>query len=287
MKRIQKKSKNLEIIFATPSEYFEILFQTNVRFKEFHGDLLPLITKDFGRLASWTGFYSQMPHLKQKIVEVERLARATELLQASLHQVPHEAKKLAITAHHDAITGTSRQEVIDDYYRLLVEEHEEIIQILGRTFQNLLNDSKVPSSLSLPYKVLFIFNPLGWAVEKTLSFHSSNEFVFIYSPREKVISQSIPWDDTFKIFFKYRLEAFTLSSIFITEHASECEGCSEASKEKSVTLINSNQLRLTFKDGFLEYVKFKGKLHELYTKLHYYYTGTNGPYTFVPSVKTN
>ena len=115
IKKISKKSKNLEIIFSTPSEYFESVQNENIEFREFHGDLSHLIYREYSQIKTWIGSDSAMPFLKKEISEVQFLSRAIEIVQSSMKEIPFKAKRFAITAHHDAISAKSKIKDIEGY----------------------------------------------------------------------------------------------------------------------------------------------------------------------------
>ena len=284
VKKISKKSKNLEIIFSTPSEYFESVHNENIKFKEFHGDLLPLINKEHNHIKSWIGYYSTMPFLKKQISEVQFLSRAIEIVQSSMKEIPFKAKRFAITAHHDAITATSKIEVIEDYLSLLAQEKHDILSLLGSSFDSVFNTTKPSDSVALPFKVLYLFNPLGWIVDKTFNFESNYEFVQIYVSGENLQSQTTRWNDTYRIYFRHKLEPFTLQAVFIIEHSSKCKECSELTKDKIASYINSNSLQIFFNQGLISKIKHNNQIYLFNARLIYYDSNLNGPYTFLPEV---
>ena len=284
MKKIKKRSSDIEIVFATPSEYFEAVYRENIKFNEFGGDLFPLISRDHGHYKTWTGYYSTMPFLKNQISEAQLLSRSIEIVQAARGQTPFRSKQLALAAHHDAITATSRQQVIEDYLKLIAEEKKEILHLLGKNFDLILNTTEPINQLAVPFKVLYLFNPLGWSVEKTHSFESENEFIKIFDSNGNIESQSVIWNQNFRIFFHQRLAPYTLKIIFISEHATFCSGCSEPSTIQDNSHISNKFVNLTFEKGFLDTAKYNNIRHFLHTKLIYYDSGANGPYTFAPTV---
>ena len=285
MKLIKKRSTDIEIVFATPSEYFEAVYKENIKFNEFQGDLFPLISRDHSHYKTWTGYYSTMPFVKNQISEAQVLSRAIEIVQAARGQIPYKSKQLALTAHHDAITATSRIHTIEDYLRLLAEEKKEILHLLGKNFDFFLNNTQPLNQLAVPFKVLYIFNPLGWFVEKTLSFESENEHIKIVDIEGNIESQSVRWNQNYTIFFHQRLAPYALKVIFISEHATFCSGCSEPSTTQDTTYISNNALNLTFEKGFLDTAGYNNRRYFLKTKLIYYNSGANGPYTFAPTVR--
>ena len=108
LSRIIENSPNLDIQFATPAEYFQAVYESNLEFEVFQGDLFPLISSGNPYNKAWTGFFSTKPTLKKEINDVQTLARAAEILQAVVMSKPFIAYNLALTTHHDAITVTRK-----------------------------------------------------------------------------------------------------------------------------------------------------------------------------------
>ncbi|KAL0809393.1 hypothetical protein ABMA28_011582 [Loxostege sticticalis] len=117
---------DINIFYSTPSCYLKAIYLYGRRDKAMYtekGDLLP-----YGSDAStyWTGYYTSRPSLKylarqahiflQIVKQLTVIARTGDSYE--LHLLRHA---VALTLHHDAITGTSQQHVTNDFVRLLTE----------------------------------------------------------------------------------------------------------------------------------------------------------------------
>ena len=140
---------NTKVIFDTYYEYLKVLKSQNLTFGQFKGDFLPFQETYFGRTDFWSGFYSTKLHLKRQIVHLFNEIQTTKLLLAirvlnkyhtiidldeavsrainSINEKILEAEKLfSVTLHHDAITGTSKRHVTDDYIRMTHEAMDNL-----------------------------------------------------------------------------------------------------------------------------------------------------------------
>lgn len=124
-------SQCLQVRFGTLSEYFMELETSQTRpFPTFTGDFFPYSDRSD---QYWTGFYTTRPHLKYLARRIQSLLRSVEILYAAavakankmseqlysllklLPDLNVGRQELALFQHHDAITGTSRKTVTENY----------------------------------------------------------------------------------------------------------------------------------------------------------------------------
>ncbi|GAB2278383.1 hypothetical protein Dimus_013067 [Dionaea muscipula] len=109
-------------LYSTPSIYTDAKYATN--------ESWPLKTEDYfpyaDRLnAYWTGYFTSRPALKRYVRTMSGYylaARQLEFFQGRSYSGPSTdllGDALAIVQHHDAVTGTEKQHVADDYARRL------------------------------------------------------------------------------------------------------------------------------------------------------------------------
>lgn len=137
---------NAEVQFGTVSDYFKELEERGYEFPSFSGDFH--VYSDIfseGRPAYWSGYYSTRPFWKKFYRETENVVRGAEILftfanaliqqrggtatdPESVKVLNHEYETLTVArrwlglfAHHDATTGTSKQEIMNDYGLKLLE----------------------------------------------------------------------------------------------------------------------------------------------------------------------
>ncbi|CAL5444352.1 unnamed protein product [Camellia sinensis] len=177
-------------LYSTPSIYTDAKYREN--------ESWPLKTDDFFPYADrvnayWTGYFTSRPSLKRYVRVMSGyylLARQLEFFRGRNKIGPTTdtlADALAIAQHHDAVTGTEKQHVADDYATRLSIGYKESEELVAASlacmvestsksgcrspltkFQQcpLLNISYCPATeidLSLGKKlVVVVYNSLGW-----------------------------------------------------------------------------------------------------------------------------
>ena len=138
-------SSQVEMKYSTPERYFkEIENELNGMkhtLMRYVGDFVPLVDGSI-----WTGYYTSRPYLKGKIKESSTLLRIANNLMSELllssttsalkevnqyyeNQLPLQ-EAVAINQHHDAITGTAKTYVSDDYIQMLVNGEKTLMKYL-------------------------------------------------------------------------------------------------------------------------------------------------------------
>eukprot|EP01041_Mallomonas_annulata_P000682 gene682-1305_t len=134
--RVNKMNVGVEVIYSTPVEYLTAKSKENVTWS--------LKTDDFFPYADcahcyWTGYFTSRPTLKylerqgsgflQAVRQLQVLATVshhpppppplTALASDPSKSIQSLAQAVGLANHHDAVTGTSKQHVADDYVRIL------------------------------------------------------------------------------------------------------------------------------------------------------------------------
>ena len=125
-------SLKVRIRFATLSEYFQAVK------KRFPAQELPRYDQDFFTYSDrdndyWSGYYTTRPYLKKAIRTTQSKLRASQILfvtarplfsveefQVWFEDLRQCSQTLGLLQHHDAVTGTAKQVVADDYIRRLL-----------------------------------------------------------------------------------------------------------------------------------------------------------------------
>lgn len=146
-----QRYNNTKMQFGTPKDYFKVIRErTQNNFPSLAGDLFPYgdIFTD-GYPAYWTGYYTTRPFVKIMCRELEHQLRTTEILftlvynrvridkldnalkelKGSYQLLIKSRRNLGVFQHHDAITGTSREPVMQNYRDRMFESINEVIQI--------------------------------------------------------------------------------------------------------------------------------------------------------------
>ncbi|NXH38318.1 MA2B1 mannosidase, partial [Dicaeum eximium] len=180
----QANGSRVHALYSTPSCYLWELNRANLTW--------PLKTDDFfpysdGPHQFWTGFFSSRPALKG----YERLSSGFLQICSQLEALAGPAARdgpygpgdssvlreaVAVAQHHDAVAGTERQHVANDYARQLAKGWDSCqvlvanaLSLLGGTkdplvFCNALNISVCPLSETTPHFTVILYNPLARGV---------------------------------------------------------------------------------------------------------------------------
>ncbi|KAF8400067.1 hypothetical protein HHK36_015942 [Tetracentron sinense] len=219
------KDGRVNALYSTPSLYTDAKYATNESWPVKIDDFFPY-ADDVN--AYWTGYFTSRPAFKRYVRMMSGYylaARQLEFFKHKSNAGPSTgtlADALAIAQHHDAISGTERQHVADDYAKRLsmgyVEAEESVASSLAclaestsntgcgnpvTRFQQakydcpLLNISYCPPSevdLSNGKNlVVVVYNSLGWKREDVIRIPVINEDVTIRDSSGKEIeSQLLP-----------------------------------------------------------------------------------------------
>ncbi|NXU98608.1 MA2B1 mannosidase, partial [Cettia cetti] len=180
----QANGSRVHALYSTPSCYLRELHRANLTW--------PLKTDDFfpysdGPHQFWTGYFSSRPALKGYERLSSSFLQVCSQLEAlagpSVRDGPYGPgdssvlrEAVAVAQHHDAVAGTERQHVADDYARQLAKGWDgcqvlvaNALSLLGGTkepleFCNGLNVSVCPLSETTPHFTVILYNPLARAV---------------------------------------------------------------------------------------------------------------------------
>ena len=122
---MNRNYKNINVFYSTPNEYFQAIHKTNTKFPTKYDDFLPYADKPH---LVWSGFFTSRPTLKMQVrhtsSELYSEAFCLALDYLANGKDTYTAFKtlfdeMGVLQHHDAITGTSKQHVADDYRQRL------------------------------------------------------------------------------------------------------------------------------------------------------------------------
>ncbi|KAE9604237.1 putative alpha-mannosidase [Lupinus albus] len=224
-------------LYSTPSIYTDAKHAAN--------EAWPLKTDDFFPYADrinayWTGYFTSRPALKGYVRSMSGYylaARQLEYFKGKSALGPKTdslADALAIAQHHDALSGTSKQHVANDYAKRLSIGYTEAEKVVAESlacltdaatktdcsssqvkFQQcpLLNITHCPASeANLSYGknlVVVIYNPLGWKRDDVIRIPVANEKVIVRdSSGNEIQSQLIPILDEFLGLRNYHTKAY-------------------------------------------------------------------------------
>ncbi|XP_015929798.1 lysosomal alpha-mannosidase isoform X1 [Parasteatoda tepidariorum] len=180
----QSNGSRVNVFYSTPSCYLNALNKANHSWTVKTDDFLPYASDPH---AYWTGYFTSRPALKRyerignnKLQVCKQLAARTDIEEVTLHFM---REAMGIMQHHDAITGTAKQHVTNDYEETLAsaieschdvinEAYEKVMPqnesepALKQQFCNLLNISQCEITENSSAVAITIYNPLAWNVSK-------------------------------------------------------------------------------------------------------------------------
>lgn len=128
--------KPIKLYYSTPACYTkaanDFVTANNYKLDVKTDDFLPYATDGYGY---WSGFYTSRPATKRFERIGNNFLQISKQLAAVSNQ-PYENKitplkeAMGVIQHHDAITGTEKQNVLKDYHRMLysgIEEANELV----------------------------------------------------------------------------------------------------------------------------------------------------------------
>jgi len=118
---------DIKLIYSTPGNYIKAVHDSGATFPVKHADQFPYAEKAF---SYWSGYFSSRPVSKGNIRQLERYVSLMntqwtntvlnkdapqQLKEKILSQSQEALRIVGVMQHHDAVTGTERQHVSDDY----------------------------------------------------------------------------------------------------------------------------------------------------------------------------
>ncbi|KAL2939592.1 hypothetical protein RDABS01_033750 [Bienertia sinuspersici] len=194
-------------VYSTASIYTDAKYATQESWPTKTDDFFPYADRVNGY---WTGYFTSRPTLKRYVREMSgyyMAARQLEYFLGRSKSGPNNdalADALAIAQHHDAVTGTEKQHVANDYAKRLSIGYQEC---------PLLNISYCPASeTDLSHGknlILVVYNPLGWKREDIIRIPVKNEEVVVhdYEGRE-IESQVLPISDVQLSISKFHVASY-------------------------------------------------------------------------------
>ncbi|KAF0879033.1 MA2B1 mannosidase, partial [Crocuta crocuta] len=225
----QTNGSRVNVLYSTPACYLWELNKANLTWSIKQDDFFPYAD---GPHQFWTGYFSSRPALKR----YERLSynflqvcNQLEALAGPAANVgPYGSgdsaplnEAMAVLQHHDAVSGTSKQHVADDYARQLAAGWDPC-EVRGENFTYCrnLNISVCPLSQTAKNFQVIIYNPLGrkmdWMVRLPVSEHG---FV-VRDPNGTVVPSDVvilPSSDGQELLFPASLPALGFSIYSVSQ----------------------------------------------------------------------
>ncbi|KAK4760251.1 hypothetical protein SAY87_005144 [Trapa incisa] len=224
-------------LYSTPSIYTDAKHAANRAWPLKTGDYFPYADR---ANSYWTGFFTSRPAFKRYVRVMSGYylaARQLEFFRGRATSGPNTgslADALAIAQHHDAITGTEKQHVANDYTKRLAIGYSEAEVLVSSSlaclvesasnkecgspitkFQQcpLMNISYCPPSETALSNgkdlMLVLYNPLGWKREDIVQIPVMTGDISVHdSEGNNVESQLIPITDAYHKLRSYHVKVY-------------------------------------------------------------------------------
>ena len=136
---------DFELIYSTPYEYTEAVHSEDIEWPTKYDDLFPYSDEND---AYWTGYFTSRANLKGYVREVSRDLNSQSMIFGidniatganTFPKFEELFNQMGVLQHHDAVSGTEKQHVADDYAKNLYRSHQDakaqFLESFERVFQ--------------------------------------------------------------------------------------------------------------------------------------------------------
>lgn len=233
---------NLNVFYSTPSVYLKSKLSEGNTWTTKTDDFFPYADRPH---AYWTGYFTSRPDFKYYERSSNALYQSCRVLELARNiagvsgtSSKAMAESMGIVQHHDAVSGTAKQAVNDDYTLRLFKGRavcdqvrmEALNVILGTSEQfarcDYLNISICISSEDSSVKVLTFFNPTAHpqtrlfqvpVTDLSLSVNTSSHLMPIWSNTMRARTHvNISSDSNYRLVFPYTVQGFAISQILLS-----------------------------------------------------------------------
>ncbi|TRY79620.1 hypothetical protein TCAL_12196 [Tigriopus californicus] len=206
IKFVNNEDPEINVIYSTPSCYLKALHDEQLEWPIKKDDFFPYASDPH---AYWTGYFSSRSSSKFQMRQANQILQAAKQMTSVAYNKdvanlsPLEdateliAKSVAICQHHDAITGTEKQYVANDYHDRLSEGVDgfmrQSIAQNGFTYCPLRNVTQCPITETSSKFVINVYNPLARAQSRFVRVPvKSEEWVVTTETGEEIPCQTVP-----------------------------------------------------------------------------------------------
>ncbi|XP_048377727.1 lysosomal alpha-mannosidase isoform X2 [Stegostoma tigrinum] len=207
----QKTGNNVNVLYSTPSCYLYQLNRANLTWSVKSDDFFPYAD---GPHQFWTGYFTSRPALKR----YERLSNnflqvcnQLEVLAASesrsgpfgVGDSSVLRKAMAVAQHHDAVSGTEKQHVANDYAKRLAKGWDQCEVLVSNALASLsgmkqhfifcdkLNISVCPGIEELNEFTVTVYNPLARAVSVYVRIPVNGTDYTVYDSKASLVPSQV------------------------------------------------------------------------------------------------
>jgi lysosomal alpha-mannosidase len=291
MKYINDRSDiyNMTLFYSTPSMYIDSVHNAGVSWELNKYDFFPYAD---GIDAYWSGYFTSRPSVKGYVRSSGAVLHATDKLFSSalgvlsnlntssgLKKIDILSEAFSVTQHHDAVAGTEKQHVADDYCKRLYIGNSACEDVISETIGKLVaTNSDIPKfslcplineSVCTPTDSLakgmdvpvVIYNPIAWKRVSHIRIPIPVSNIQVLDSDGDIIPvQVLPNTDTgeYTLVFTANLPPLGFTT-YVLQQSSSCDKVSPETKPKGDIVLENEYLKVTFSES-------TGKLSSIYNK---------------------
>lgn len=217
------------ITYSTPYRYFQALrAHPSASFPVMTGDFFPYADNED---SYWTGYYTTRPFLKQISRQVTSLLRAADIVHSLMRsaannnmntqyalvekdywekhfrRIESAREASGLFMHHDAITGTARENVVRDYMNMMTSAANGLKQtVVDLISHALTREPAVPPSLFTSTYLLgirdaaatvfpyVVYNSLAWPRDELVTLEVESPRVRVFDSRGQSVQAQVDHD---------------------------------------------------------------------------------------------
>ncbi|KAF8386147.1 aman-1 [Pristionchus pacificus] len=206
-------SLGLRLFYSTPTCYVKGLNEASPQLTTKDDDFFPYASSNH---SFWTGYFTSRPAFKGMIREASSLLQLVRQLNVFAaegidndHEVERMQRASALAQHHDAVTGTAKENVTRDYERRLAAGMKDGQAILHDALAHLSTKSGV--NVSLPQQIrcelrnetvcepirnvaaftVTVFNPRGHTMKETIRIPYFSRNVVVLNRKKQPVESEI------------------------------------------------------------------------------------------------
>ena len=275
----------INIQFATIQDYYQAVKAENKAVSTFEGDFVPYVSHYGDHSIAWTGFYSSRPFQKSQTYLAHSLVRAAEITAGLIEGHEFQGIESSNVLHHDAITGTCKPVVSEDYLIRIHQDQNASEIAISEAYSTLAKSSMKNYAIIMPYKAFVIQNPVNWVRKEIMYLESNSSYTIIQiNTGQVVFSQSVPFGNKYRIYFQITLESLSFTTVFMSEQSFACSGCSIPSSQDSSNIVSNGVYTVSFNEGLINKITKSGIEMSIISHIVSYLPANGGAYIFKPTV---
>ncbi|CAL2049969.1 unnamed protein product [Caenorhabditis brenneri] len=208
-------SKKVKVIYSTPACYTKAVEKQKPTLSEKTDDFFPYAS---GNHSYWTGYFTSRPAFKGMIRRASSMLQLAKQLDVIADLGPEDDSDVeilrqasALVQHHDAVTGTAKENVTKDYEKQLARGMSEV-EVVINDFMKKMNPGSLNSNLVLcpllnetictPVKdvdnfTVVIFNSNGRCFNGTIRIPYGNPYADVKGANNESLNYQI--EETFQV----------------------------------------------------------------------------------------